>query len=521
MSVTSGFFNSLNGDRRYNAEQMSAIFDGIINDGVFMNIGTSFGVKATTENEITVGVGRAWFNSAWIYNDAILPLTADLSELILNRYDAVVIEVDHSDAVRKADIKIVKGTPASTPQVPTMVHTEYVNQYPLAYIYRAAGSSEIKQADIQNKIGTSDCPYVTGILKVQNIDNIVAQWQGEWEVWRSQWDQWMLLWNEWFEQQKTETDQETSLWMSQKKSEFETWFESLQVVLDGDVATNLGNAVVELQNRFSVLASERAVYEKMQDSNGDFILDSSNNPIEGRTVMGASMGESSGSGADIDLSEIMPEDIGAADRVHASQHGKDAADPITPAMIGAANDVHTHTWSDISGKPETYPPSAHQHTWSDITDPPANPTIESLGGVKKTGDRMTGELIVGPEVAAGDEDNVHTSINNEVISLRGYPSIFLRNKTNGDTNYVELDKGAGAKFTIEINYTGTIFGQHFDNDSTKFIFNMQPVDATYPIEIEDGKGGYSYVLTANQVSNYATLSYTEDAVNALLGVDEE
>ena len=46
MSVTSGFFNSLHGDRRYNAEQMSAIFDGIINDGVFANIGTAFSIKS-------------------------------------------------------------------------------------------------------------------------------------------------------------------------------------------------------------------------------------------------------------------------------------------------------------------------------------------------------------------------------------------------------------------------------------------------------------------------------------------
>ena len=45
MSVTSGFFNSFNHDRRYNAEQMSAIFDGIINDGVFANIGTAFAVQ--------------------------------------------------------------------------------------------------------------------------------------------------------------------------------------------------------------------------------------------------------------------------------------------------------------------------------------------------------------------------------------------------------------------------------------------------------------------------------------------
>ena len=34
MSLTSGFYNSLDGDRTYNAEQMSELFDGIINDGI-------------------------------------------------------------------------------------------------------------------------------------------------------------------------------------------------------------------------------------------------------------------------------------------------------------------------------------------------------------------------------------------------------------------------------------------------------------------------------------------------------
>ena len=39
MSVTYGFYNSINGDRKYNALEMSSIFDGIIVDGVYMSIG--------------------------------------------------------------------------------------------------------------------------------------------------------------------------------------------------------------------------------------------------------------------------------------------------------------------------------------------------------------------------------------------------------------------------------------------------------------------------------------------------
>lgn len=52
-----------------------------------------------------IGIGRAWFNRSWIYNDAILPLTLEASELLLDRYDAVVIEVNHSTSVRKNDTK--------------------------------------------------------------------------------------------------------------------------------------------------------------------------------------------------------------------------------------------------------------------------------------------------------------------------------------------------------------------------------------------------------------------------------
>lgn len=45
MSVTYGFYNSIKGDRKYNALEMSSIFDGIIVDGVYMSIGDALNVK--------------------------------------------------------------------------------------------------------------------------------------------------------------------------------------------------------------------------------------------------------------------------------------------------------------------------------------------------------------------------------------------------------------------------------------------------------------------------------------------
>lgn len=273
MSVTSGFFNSLNGDRRYYAEEVSAIFDGVINDGVFANIGTAFTVKANSKFDINVGVGRAWFNSAWILNDAILPLTIDISELLLDRWDAIVIEIDHSTSVRSGSIKIVKGTPSSSAEKPTLIKTDKVNQYPLAYIFVKAGATEITQANITSMIGTSSCPYVTGILQVQTIDNIVAQWYAQWE--------------EWFAGLEGKANVEIIQWANNIKHEFAQWMSSMDAMLSEDAAVEMAAKILEIEEKFAMLAKEGIVFvhENIQDSDYDDLLDSNGLPIVGKAYV--------------------------------------------------------------------------------------------------------------------------------------------------------------------------------------------------------------------------------------------
>ena len=59
MSVTCGFFNSSNGDRKYNADQMSSYFEGLVSDGVYENVGDALIVKAGDGMQVIVGEGRA------------------------------------------------------------------------------------------------------------------------------------------------------------------------------------------------------------------------------------------------------------------------------------------------------------------------------------------------------------------------------------------------------------------------------------------------------------------------------
>lgn len=203
MAITYGFYNSMNGDRKYNAFQMSSIFDGVIRDGVFQSIGGYLATKPGEGMQVIVSPGKAWFDHTWTVNDADLPLEIAQSDLTLSRYDAVVLETDATKSVRENSIKVLKGTPASDPQKPTLINKGDVHQHPLAYILVPGGSSSIQVQNIDIMVGKTECPFVTSILESVSIEVLLAKWEGE----------------------------------------FRVWFDELQNQMAGDVATNLQNQI--------------------------------------------------------------------------------------------------------------------------------------------------------------------------------------------------------------------------------------------------------------------------------------
>lgn len=207
MAVTYGFYDSLNHDRLYNAQQMSAIFDGIINDGVFMSVGNQFHTVAGTGMQVIVKSGRAWFDSTWTLNDAEYPLSIDAADVLLTRIDAVVLEVNSEVATRANTIKVVKGTPASTPAKPTLTNTATIHQHALAYVTVAKNTTAITNSMIEIVVGKTETPYVTAILQTTDITDLYNQWEDY----------------------------------------FQTWFDNVRSTLDGDVALNLQNQITTLE----------------------------------------------------------------------------------------------------------------------------------------------------------------------------------------------------------------------------------------------------------------------------------
>ena len=228
MAFTCGFFNSENGDRKYNAEQMSAIFDGIIADGVFTTIGDHLAVSAGTGMQVLVGTGKAWFDHTWNVNDAAYPLAIAASDVTLSRIDAIVLETNHSDSVRLNKLRVVQGTVASSPAKPTLTNSEKVHQHPLAWVTVAPGVTQIAASAIENAVGTTACPFVTGVIETTAIDDLFNQWNGE----------------------------------------FDEWFDNLKAQLSDNVVSNLQRQIDDLKLK-KVNVSDKATAQDITDGTND------------------------------------------------------------------------------------------------------------------------------------------------------------------------------------------------------------------------------------------------------------
>ena len=150
MAITYGFFNSVEGDRKYNADQMSEYFDGLISNGIYEDVGGALQVKAIAGGGMAVNVetGRGIINCKWINNSSVLTLDITAAHVTLNRYTAIVMRLDNVN--RLMEITTKDGTAASTPVKPAMQNDATMTELCLAYIYIAASATSISQADIED-----------------------------------------------------------------------------------------------------------------------------------------------------------------------------------------------------------------------------------------------------------------------------------------------------------------------------------------------------------------------------------
>lgn len=181
MAFTYGFYNSLDHDRKYNAEQISAIFDTLVKDGVFSHVSGIFGTTPGSGLQVIVKPGLAWFDHTWNQNDSSMPLALQPADVTLTRYDAVVLEVNRANRTNR--IAVITGTPAVNPAKPAMANTDTLHQHPLAYVKVPGGATAISATNIEITVGTAACPFATGILSTASIEVLFQGWEEEFDEW--------------------------------------------------------------------------------------------------------------------------------------------------------------------------------------------------------------------------------------------------------------------------------------------------------------------------------------------------
>lgn len=140
MSISSGFFNSKNGDQVYSADDLNYFINGIMTDGIVKGYGSALEVTANGTLNLTVLDGKAFCLGRYVENVGSLTLEIEGGGTY-PRIDAVVVGVDLTE--RTGGIYVKQGEASSTASYPTIENTETLKELCLAYVYVSAGATTI------------------------------------------------------------------------------------------------------------------------------------------------------------------------------------------------------------------------------------------------------------------------------------------------------------------------------------------------------------------------------------------
>lgn len=179
MAIKYGFFNSVNGDRKYTAADIGDFLQGLIASGVYHDSSTSLQVLAAGGMTVEVQPGRAMLNFKKLENDAPHGLTLTAGGT-MDRIDAIVAYMDLNERV--CGIIVKEGTPAAAPAAPAMTRTDVRYEIMLASVYVTRLTNEITQSKITDtRANTSVCGWVCGIIDQVDTATLFTQWQTAYE----------------------------------------------------------------------------------------------------------------------------------------------------------------------------------------------------------------------------------------------------------------------------------------------------------------------------------------------------
>lgn len=256
MTVRSGFFNSVNHDRVYDAAWFAEYFATFISNGVFPNPSTGLQVVEGTNMQTVVKPGKGWINGYYVVNDNDFIIDHAGADGTLRRIDRIVLQ--RSTANRAINIVMKKGNFASNPVAPAIIRDADFYELVLADVLIDRGATKIIQGNITDqRLNNALCGIVHGVVNQVDTTTIFNQYQSwfgdiseakmqEFEEWQK--DTQVAL-NDWIN--NTQDDFETwragqevifSNWFTQQQNSFSGWF---NVIKDQLSTVDIGAHLVD------------------------------------------------------------------------------------------------------------------------------------------------------------------------------------------------------------------------------------------------------------------------------------
>ncbi|HNW87922.1 MAG TPA: hypothetical protein PKJ47_13415 [Candidatus Limiplasma sp.] len=221
------FFNSINGDRRYKAEEWADYFSSFIGNGVFGYASDNLLVSAVSGMTIAISAGKAWINGYFYHNTDALNTALATADGVLNRIDRVVLR--WSLAARSIAVAVKQGVAASTPVAPALQRDADVYELALADVLVGKGVLLILQSNITDqRLNSTLCGLVTQTIIAFDTSHYADQINS------------LLAKTE----QRVNADilalsEQLNTQLDENQAAFDAWFARLQATLDGNVAGNL------------------------------------------------------------------------------------------------------------------------------------------------------------------------------------------------------------------------------------------------------------------------------------------
>ena len=162
----------------YNAQDVMKYYAGR-NSGVF-EIGDNLKVSANGGLELRINTGMGWLAKDYVasvafWNESVEYLMVEAGHDTYDRIDLVVVSWNFIQQEQNPRLIIRKGTPASSPAVPSLVNDSSTIEIALAKINVAKGAITLQNSDIVDLRGNDEyCPLVYDEKRIKEQLNTKA-----------------------------------------------------------------------------------------------------------------------------------------------------------------------------------------------------------------------------------------------------------------------------------------------------------------------------------------------------------